>query len=574
MPKADYIVPDSRPWFKLYDSRVQKHIDYLNVPLYYFLDEAAREHPEKTALNFFGKNISYREYKDLTDKFAHSLMVNGIQKGDKILIMAVNCPQVIIAMYGAMKAGAVPVPLNPLYTAKELEYFFKDLQPRMVVTLDSFYSNVSLAAQATPQIEKIIATNISDYFPPVKRFLGRAMKKVPVFQCHDAMNFNDFLAMAPHYSDDDNVKRQEEMTTVKINPKEDVALMVYTGGTTGEPKGVCLTHYNLVANAMAISEWFNHVKFDSAILVVPLFHIYGCGVITNFANVRAAKLVIQPKFHTEETLKLLQEEKVNALFCVPAIYAAFIKHYQDHPSEKLLEDVTFCASGSTSISSYIWKSLQKLIPNAYLVEGYGLSETCPGIIMDPANQNYEKEFGSVGVPFPDFDAKIVDLNDGKELPYNESGEIVVKGPSIFKGYLNKPEKTKQVLRNGWFYTGDIGRMTEKGVVFIEGRKDDMINVRGDKVWPREVEQVLEKNPKILDVAVIGVQSDYYGQAIKACMVLKEGVQADEQEIINFCKENMALNKVPHMVEFFKELPKSNIGKTLHSVLRKRESVKK
>lgn len=574
MSKAEYVVPDERPWFKLYDAHVSKHLDYPDVPLYHFLDEAAAEHPERIALNFFGTNITYGEYKELTDKFAHALMVNGIQKGDKILIMAVNCPQVIIAMYGAMKAGAIPVPLNPLYTSKELEYFFKDLQPRIVVTPDTFYSNVSVAAKTTPQIEKIIATNISDYFPPVKKFLARAMKKVPVFQCHDAIDFRDFLAMAPRYEADEDVKRQEGLTRVKINPKEDVALMVYTGGTTGEPKGVCLTHFNLVANTMAISEWFTHVKFDSAILVVPLFHIYGCGVITNFCNIRAAKMVIQPKFHTEDTLKLLQKEKVNALFCVPAIYAAFVKHYQDRPGEKILKDVTFCASGSTSISSYIWKSLQKLIPNAYLVEGYGLSETCPGIIMDPANKNYEKEFGSVGVPFPDFDVKIVDLNKGDELPCGESGEIAVRGPSIFKEYWNKPDKTRQVLRDSWFYTGDIGRMTREGVVFIEGRKDDMINVRGDKVWPREVEQVLEKNPKILDVAVIGIPSDYYGQAIKACVVMKEGMQADEQEIIGYCKESLAPNKVPHMVEFFNELPKSNIGKILHSVLRKRENAKK
>lgn len=574
MPKADYIVPDNRPWFKLYDSHVPKHLDYLDVPLHYFLDEAAREHPDNIALNFFGKNINYREYKDLTDKFAHALIVNGVQKGDKVLIMAVNCPQVLIALYGSMKAGAIPVPLNPLYTAKELEYFFKDLQPRIVVTLDTFYSNVALAAKVTPQIEKIVSTNISDYFPPVKRILARMMKKVEVFQCHEAIDFKDFLGMAPVFNPEDNAKREEELTKVKIAPKEDVALMVYTGGTTGEPKGVCLTHYNMVANTMAISEWFTHVKFDSSILVVPLFHIYGCGPVINFTNIRAAKLVIQPKFQTAETVKLLKEEKVNALFCVPAIYAAFVKYFQDNPKEPIFTDVTFCASGSTSISSYVWKGLQKLIPNAYLIEAYGLSETCPGIVMDPANRSYEKEFGSVGVPFIDFDLKIADLASGEEVPADCSGEILVKGPSIFKEYWNKPEKTRQVLRDGWFYTGDIGHVNKDGVMFVEGRKDDMINVRGEKVWPREVEQVLEKNPKVLDVAVIGVPSEYYGQAIKACVVLKEGITATEQEMIDFSKESLTPYKVPHMVEFFKNLPKSNIGKTLHSALRKRESVKK
>lgn len=561
MSKAQYTVPDSRPWFKLYDSHVSKHLDYKDEPLYYFIDKAAEEKPQNIALNFFGTNISYREYRELIEKFAHALQLSGVQKGDRVLIMAVNCPQSLIALYGSMKAGAIPIPLNPLYTAKELEYFFKDLKPRIVLTPDAFFKNVSEAAKTTPQIEKIISTNLTDYFPAIKGFLARLMKKVPVIECPNSISFKEFINVSPDYE------------KVSINPKEDIALMVYTGGTTGEPKGVCLTHFNLVSNAMCIDEWFKHVTVDSSILVVPLFHIYGCGPVINFTNVRAGKLVIQPKFHTVDTLKLLQKEKVNGLFCVPAIYAAFVKYYQDNPNEPKLTDVTFCASGSTSISSYVWKELQKLVPNSYLIEAYGLSETCPGITMDPANRKYEKEIGSVGIPFIDTDVKIVDLVSKEEVPANTSGEIVINAPSNFKGYWNKEEKTKQVLKDGWFYSGDIGRINKDGVVFVEGRKDDMINVRGEKVWPREVEQVLEKNPKVLDVAVIGVTSDFYGQTVKACVVLKEGMEADEKELIECCKESLVEYKVPKMVEFFKELPKSNIGKTLHSVLRKRESNK-
>lgn len=573
MSKADYQVPDSRPWFKLYGRDVSKHLDYPNVTLNHFIDEAAAEHPEKVALSFYGTNITYREYKDLVDKFCHALMVNGIQKGDRIIIMAVNCPQTIVAIMGTMKAGAIPVPLNPLYTPKELEYFFKDLQPRMVVTLDNFYGNVTLAAQVTPQVEKIISTNISDYFPPMKRVLARALKKVEVFNCHEAIDFKSFLEMAPHYAPDEDVKREEKKTEVKIDPEEDVALIVYTGGTTGEPKGVCLTHANIIANVMAVEEWFKHVAVDSLLLVVPLFHIYGSGPIINFAHSKARKLVILPKFHTKETIKALQSEKVSGLFCVPAIYAAFAKYYQDNPKEPKLTDVTFCGSGSTSISSYTWKNLQEIIPNSYLVEGYGLSETCPAIIIDPATKEYEKDFGSVGVPYSDIDAKIVDLETGEEVPCGASGEIVVRGPSIFKEYWNKPEKTKQVLKDGWFHTGDIGRMNKDGVFYIEGRKDDMINVRGEKVWPREVEQVLEQHPKVLDVAVIGVPSDYYGQAVKACVVLKKGETAAESDLMEFARQSLVPHKVPAMIEFFDELPKSNIGKTLHSVLRRREKDK-
>lgn len=558
MSKAEYYVPDDRPWFKYYDEGVEKHIDYLEEPLFYFLDKAAKENPNNIALSYFGTEINYKDYKELVDKFAHALQLSGIHKGDRVIIMAVNCPQAVISIYGTMKAGAIPIPLNPLYTAKELEYFFKDLEPRIVVTPDNFYDNVLEASKVTPQIEKIISTNVSDYFPPLKKNLARILGKVKVIECKDAIDFKDFIDVSPDFEE------------VEINPKEDVALIVYTGGTTGEPKGVMLTHYNIMANILNFEAWFKNVPVKSCLLVVPLFHIYGSGPIMNFIAARAGKMLMLPKFNTKETVKELLKHKINGLFCVPAIYAAIVKYYQDNPNEPKLTDVTFCASGSTSISSYVWQNLQKVIPNAFLIEGYGLSETCPGVVMDPADNKYEKRMNSVGVPMMDVDVKIVDLNTGDELLPENSGEIVVIGPSIFKGYWRKEEKTKKALRNGWFYTNDIGRMDKDGIFYIEGRRDDMINVRGEKVWPREVETILEQNPKVLDVAVIGVNSDYYGQAIKACIVLKHGFESSEKEIIDYCKERITPHKAPHIVEFFKELPKSNLGKTLHSQLRKRE----
>jgi len=562
MPKTDYYVPDNRLWFKLYDEGVGRHLDYPEVPLYAFLDKAAKEHPENIALSYFGTEISYKDYKDLVDRFAHALQKNGIQKGDRVIIMAINCPQVVISIFGTIKAGAIPVPLNPLYTAKELEYFFKDIEPRIIVTPDNFYYNVLEASKVTPSLEKIISTNISDYFPFFKKYIARILGKVRVVKCEEATDFKDFIDTSPEYNE------------VKIDPKEDLALIVYTGGTTDEPKGVMLTHYNITANIVNFEEWFKNIKVESCVLVVPLFHIYGSGPIINFMNSRAGKIVMLPKFHTEETIKELQKHKINGLFCVPAIYAAFVKYYQEHPNEPKLINVNFCTSGSTSISSYVWQGLQKIVPNAFLIEGYGSSETCPAVIMDPADNKYDKRMNSVGVPLPDVDVKIDDLITGEELPPNSSGEIVIRGPSVFKGYWRKPEKTNSVLKNGWFYTNDIGRMDQDGVFYIEGRKDDMINVRGEKVWPREVEAVLEQNPKVLDVAVIGVASDYYGQAIKACIVLKHGYDSSEKEIIEYCKEKIIPYKVPHMVEFFKELPKSNLGKTIHSQLRKRENGKK
>ncbi len=550
-------IQGDRKWEKLYSGKLALNMEIPEKPIHYFLDKAAIEDPDNVALSFYGRDIKYGEYKELTDKFARALQSEGIQKGDKIMILAANCPQNIIALYGSLKAGAVPVLLNPLYTAKELEYFFKDAQPRIVLCLDAFYAKVSEAAKATPQIEKIITTNVSDYFSPIKRVLARLLKKVEVVDCEGSILFDDFIDCSSDYNERE------------VDVMEDPAVIVYTSGTTGDPKGVVLTHYNFVSSVVSIQEWLREITPRCFMLVIPIFHIYGCAVVLNWPILAKGKLVIVPKFHVKETIGLIRQHKVEGFFGVPAIYLALINYFKENPKQERLTSLRFCSSGSAPIASYAWQQLGEIFPNANLTEAYGLSETTGPFLMDPYFKGYEKKFGSVGIPFPRTDVKIVDPETLEDVSIGENGCVVVKSNLIFKEYLNKKEKTAQVFKDGWFLTKDIGRMDERGVFYLEGRLDDMINVRGEKVWPREVEKVLEDHPRVKEVAVVGVREDYYGERVKAWVVLEAGSSINERDLIEFCKEKLTMYKVPREIEFLDELPKSNLGKTLHYKLREK-----
>jgi len=390
--------------------------------------------------------------------------------------------------------------------------------------------------------------------------MGKLLGKIPSPQCPNALHFLDFIK-----------ESEPKYNPVKIDLKDDVAVIIYTGGTTGEPKGVMLTHFNIVSNTLIMDNWEKDKQFNSLVLMVPLFHVYGITLCLSWGIKRAASIILIPKFSPQEVIKTIQKYKVSYLPGVPAMYAAIVKYYQNHSREPLLTSLTICGSGTTSFSSALWEKVKEIAPNALIGEGYGLSETSPLVINDPSRNDYEKRFGSVGVPVFDTDVKIVNPETKEDLFLDQVGELVIRGSQIFKGYWKKPEKTKEVLKDGWFYTKDVGRMDEDGIFYIESRLDDMINVRGEKVWPREIEEILEQHPKVKEVAVIGVADDYYGQAIKACVVLKEGQEATKEELIEFCKDKLAPHKVPHIIEFFNELPKSNLGKTLHYKLKEQNN---
>jgi long-chain acyl-CoA synthetase len=329
-----------------------------------------------------------------------------------------------------------------------------------------------------------------------------------------------------------------------------------------------LTHSNVISDVLGMTEFLKEVPIKSLLIVVPPFHVYGLISGISMGTYNGWEMVFIPKFNTKEAIKTIRKYKINFFEGVPAMYSAFWNHFQNNPKEPLLKSLTLCSSGSTSITSYLWKKINKMAPNATLIEGYGLTETSQVILLDSLAEGYVKKMGSVGVPIHGCDLKIVDIDTRKDLPPEESGEILFKGPQSFKGYWKKPEKTKEMFENGWVRTKDIGKMDKDGIFYIQGRVDDMIDVRGEKVWPREIEKILESNPVVQEAAVVGVKDDYYGQSIKACVVLKEGKESSEKDIIDHCKENLVPFKIPKKVEFFKELPKSHIGKILHYKLRK------
>ena len=450
-----------------------------------------------------------------------------------------------------------------MYVPRELEHILNDSGAETIITLDLLYDRV-MAVKDKTSIKRIIVTSIRDFLPqhlkllyPLK-FIGK--KKPQIKYGNGVYRFTDLLQTKP------------EKIYVDIDPKEDVALFQYTGGTTGISKAAMLTHYNLVANTMQAVHWLTDRQEGGEVLlaVLPFFHVYGMTVGMNFAIYLASTLVLVPRFDVKEIVKLIQKYKVTLFPGAPTIYIAVI-NFKDVKKYDL-SSIKACISGSAPLPVKVKEDFEKLT-GAKLVEGYGLSEASPVTHCNPI-YGLNKP-GSIGIPFPDTDAKIVDIETGeKELAVGEAGELIVKGPQVMKGYWNMPEETARVLRNGWLYTGDIARMDKDGYFYIVDRKKEMIIASGYNIYPREIEEVLYRHPKIKEAAVVGIPSGYRGETVKAFVVLKEGETATEEEIKEYCRENLARYKVPEFIEFRKELPKSAVGKVLKRVLLEEELKKK
>lgn len=550
-----------RPWLNRYSEGISYNLEYPEIPVYQILEDSAQKYSSKPAISFYGKEITYKELNELSDKFANALQHYGIKKGDRILFMLPTCTQFFIAYFGALKAGAITIPLNPLYTAKELEYFFQDAEPRLVITLDIFYEKTKQAAEITPQIEKIIVTNIADFFSAPKRVLGKLSNKIETVDCGDAEKLVDFIDIEAKHN------------RVEIDPHKDLALIIYTSGTTGTAKGAMISHFNIVAANINVSTWVGAAKKidDKSVFltVVPTFHIYVPGFAAVWPLLEGGKNVLLPKFNTGEVIKTILKEKANVFFGVPAMFSAFLKFFKENPKSPKLESMQLCSCGSAALPDYLLKELAGIMPNNLMVEAYGATENTGIAVLDPYDKSYKKEFNSVGIPFLSFDVKIINPETGEEVPPNTPGEFVIAGPQIFQGYWRNPGKTAKCLRDGWYFSNDIVRMNEKGSLFVEGRMDDMINIRGEKAWPREIEKVIEDHPKVKETAVIGVEDDYYGEKVKAFVVLHEGHEIKDHELKEFCQDKLVKHKIPHEVEFVSELPKSHIGKTLHFKLRQK-----
>jgi len=551
-----------KPWYKFWPEGVPKSIEYPELPLGQVLRETAREYPQKTAIIYFGAPTTYSKLDVLVDKFATALQDLGVKKGDRVGIFLPNIPQFVIAFYGALRAGAICVTCSPLYKGRELEHQLNDAGAETLVAMDTLYPIVQEVRERT-KLRNVITTSPRDYLPPLLRTLS-PLKGVRSHKCPGA---HDFLSLMKKYD--------AKPKPVEVKP-DDIALLQYTGGTTGVPKGAMITHRNLVVNARQCEvELPIRRGVDVHVTALPLFHIFGMTTAMNAAVLTGTTMLMIPDPREPKgILDAISKHKATVFCSVPTMYIALVNRPEIGKYD--LRTVRACLSGAAPLPVEVQKKFEQLT-GGRLVEGYGLTESSPVSHVNPLDDPKKNRPGSIGIPVPDTDSKIVDLETGtKDLKPNEVGELVIKGPQVMQGYWNNPDETKMTLRNGWLYTGDIAKMDEDGFFYIVDRKKDMIDVSGLKVWPREVEEVLYEHPAVGEAAVLGVPDPYRGETIKAYIILKPGYEGKvtQEDIIKFCKEKIATYKAPRIVEFRTSLPKTLVGKILRRTLREELESKK
>lgn len=554
----------NKPWLSLYPSEIPHEINFEERTLQSYLKEAAIEHPSKTAIHFLGKKLTFQEVYDQSLKLANYLKELGVKKGDRVSIMLPNCPQAVISYYGVLFAGGIVVQTNPLYMERELEYQINDSGSEIIITLDILYPRVS-KVKALTKLRDIIVTGIKDYLPFPKNMLYPFVQKkqygIVVKVEHSGEN-HLFTEVMKH--------SQVNEIDVDIDPENDLALLQYTGGTTGFPKGVMLTHMNLVSNTMMSVKWMYKCKRaqEKVIGILPFFHVYGMTAVMNLSIMQAFEMVLLPKFDPETTLKTIQKEKPTLFPGAPTIYIALLNHPDIQKYD--LSSIDSCISGSAALPVEVQEQFER-VTGGKLVEGYGLSEASP---VTHANFLWdERVSGSVGIPWPNTDSKILSMETGEEAPVNEIGEIVVRGPQIMKGYWNRKEETEAVLKDGWLLTGDLGYMDERGFFYVVDRKKDMIIAGGFNIYPREIEEVLYEHEKIQEVIVAGIPDPYRGETVKAYVVKKQGAVLTEEELDAYARKHLAAYKVPRLYEFRDELPKTAVGKILRRALIEEEKQK-
>lgn len=554
--------------------------DY-DLPLFDLLDDAARNYPNQTYTIFNDAARTYAQVKDTVDRIAYFLHAQGIRKGDRVAIFLPNLPHYPAIYFGILKAGAVCVTCNPLYTPNELNYQLNDAGAKVLFCMDHplFYPTTVKAVQNT-DVETVVICNVKSYLPPLKGFIGGLLGKIPKAENH----------VAGHLMFDDVVKNaRPQPPAVDIDPSEDLALIIYTGGTTGVPKGACLTHSNFVYDLKALEAWarldygqggppegIRPGGFHCYLGVLPWYHSFGMTVAMLSACASGSRLICVPDPRAgdppfTEVLKIVQKQRPTLMPAVPTIFVAFTNHPLLDQYD--LTSLMGCFSGGAPLPPDVCRRFEEKT-GAVIFEGYGLSETAPVATSNPTFRETRK-IGSIGFPIPGTDIKILNVETSEtEVPPGEDGEVAICGPQVMKGYWNRPAETEAVFREidgrRYFLTGDIGHVDEDGYVVITDRKKDMILVGGFNVYPREVEDILFTHPKIELAAVVGVPDAKSGEAVKAFIKVKEGQTCTQEEILAFCKENMAGYKRPKLVEFRDEIPTSNVGKVLRRVLRDEE----
>lgn len=537
-----------KPWMKNYP--VRWNLEYPEVSLYRYFMDCTSDYPDLVALVFFGNEITFRELHKKIDQMAAALLNLDVKKGDRVALMMPNCPQYVYTYYACMKIGAVVVQVNPLYTPAEVEFIIKDSEAEVFVGADAVFSSFHSVRDKVP-VRHVI----------VSRLLWTEVEG-------DNIWFDILLE-----------QQEPEEESAEIDPKEDIAVFQYTGGTTGFPKAAMLTHYNLICNVTQIKEWFgdwikskfeNGVEQQYGIAILPFFHSYGMTCAMNVGLTLPSGQVLMPRFDLDAILELIKTYQPALLPAVPTVYIAIANH-PDADKYKI-DAIEICNSGAAPMPVDAMARFEQRT-GSKMLEGYGLSEASPVTHCNPLEG--KRKPGSIGMPYPDTYCRLVDIETGtQEVGMGEEGELIIKGPQVMKGYWNRPEETAEALRDGWLYTGDIAKMDEDGYFYIVDRKKDLVITGGYNVYPREVDEVLFEHPKIAEAVTVGLPDNYYGEVIKAYVVLHEGESATEEEIIEFCKQKLAKFKVPRMVEFRTKLPTSAIGKILRRALVDEEKEKK
>ena len=560
----------THPWIHHYESGVPAQIDLPDRPLTWLLDETASRYPSHTAIIYYGTKMTYAQLSNLANRFAIALQRLGVKKGDRVAIALPNIPQYPIAFYGTLRAGAVVVPTNPLYTKHEMQHQLADAGARVLVMLDSFYPTVREIRQETA-LEHIIITSPSDYLPPVLRLLyplsQRGAKNPQPPLTEKELQSDPILHSMQETLREQNKGSVEAFELPVPTTSDDLAVLQYTGGTTGLSKGAMLTHRNLLSNALQTRAWVPKARDgeEIALCVAPFFHSYGLTACMNISIKAAATMVLAPRFNAKDLLATIRRYRPTMFPGIPTMYIAIMR--QAGKNTQYLSSVKYCISGAAPLPAKVQADFEAMT-HGKLVEGYGLSEASPVTHCNPLTD--QSRNGSIGLPLPNVDAAIRDSATGQFLPPGEIGEIVVKGPNIMRGYWNREEETKAIFTDGWMHTGDIGKMDQDGYFYVVERAKDLIIASGFNIYPREVEEVLFHHPAILEAAVAGVPDEYRGETVAAFVVLRPEyapTEATKQDILSYCKQELAAYKVPKILEFRESLPKSLIGKVLRRELR-------
>jgi long-chain acyl-CoA synthetase len=558
---------EERKWYKSYPPGMSKSIEIEKITMPQFFTRAAKMYPNRTALQFMGKEITFKDFEKSVNRFANALVEIGVKAGDRVALLMPNIPQIAIAYYGIWRMGGVPVPNNPLYTDRELEYQFNDSGSTALVTLDLFVPRM-LALRPKTKIRTIISAHINDYLPFPKKQLFPILKKGMHIKYEKAQDYYQFK---------DLIRGASSKFTGPPPDWNDLASIFYTGGTTGVSKGVIMPHSCVSSMTQILKAYLfdlEEKEAEKVLAIYPFFHVAGFTAVMNLCVLKSWTAILIPRPEPQAVLNMMVKYRPTLVPAVPTIYVGLLglPDFKKH-------DFSFIKGFLTGAAPMAQDTVRELeeatgidtSESTTIVEAYGMTEFAIASIVPWKGK---LKLGSVGIPLPNTDVKIVDLSEGKkEMPVGEEGEIICRGPQMCSGYYNRPEETNNSIRNGWFYSGDIGKMDEDGYLYIVERKKDMILAGGYNIYPREIDEVLFEHPKILEACAVGISDKYRGETVKAFVVLKPGETITEEELDAYCRKSLAAYKVPRIYEFTESLPKSAVGKILRRELLKMEEGK-